>query len=198
MGSRSFPSKGLTARQMCGYIRMKGLELEYFTIRNNYAKVNREFISLALKAYTPAGLPIIANLAMKKPDEPIDYHAVVISGIALSRDGRLSEIYVHDDRVGPYTSVFSDDGFLSWKYGKNGLSAWTEYSNIALDSLIVPLYHKFRLPSLEIWMQWSELRRDSTLSEQEIFLHEASKYKSRVLSLNFTGMEKILTMPPPH
>jgi hypothetical protein len=94
--------------------------------------------------------------------------------------------------------VFSDDGFLSWKYGKNGLSAWTEYSNIALDSLIVPLYHKFRQPSLEIWMQWSELRRDSTLSEQEIFLHEASKYKSRVLSLNFTGMEKILTMPPPH
>ena len=64
MESRSFPSQGLTTRQMCGYIRMKGLELEYFTIRNNYAKVNREFISLALKAYTPAGLPIIANLAM--------------------------------------------------------------------------------------------------------------------------------------
>ena len=59
--SRAFPSQGLTARQMCGYIRKKGLELEFFNIGKN-STLQKEHIEMILKAFIEAGIPVIAGI----------------------------------------------------------------------------------------------------------------------------------------
>ena len=201
--SRAFPSQGLTYRQMCGYLRMKGLELEFFNINASNNKDEwKDFISTVLKSFTETGIPIIAGIALHsttteaRPDEiaHVDHHAVVISGYSLNDNGEFNEIYVHDDQIGPYASVISSDGFLTWKYKTGG---WSNYSSITLDSLIVPLYHKIRLPFIEVWMASKYLEDDSTIKEHSLHLYEVRNYRKRLLKLNISDKETLLTTQMP-
>lgn len=201
--SRAFPSQGLTYRQMCGYLRMKGLELEFFQIAASNNKDEwKDFISTVLKSFTEAGIPIIAGIALHSKvvetegdkDAHVEKHAIVISGYSLNNNGEFNEIYVHDDQIGPYASVISSDGFLTWKYKTGG---WSNYPLITLDSLIVPLYHKIRLPFLEVWMASKYLSEDSTIREHSLHLYEVRNYRKRILNLDIDDKETLLTTQMP-
>lgn len=176
---------------------MKGMELEFFNIGKAPAeerKLLKEHIAIVLKAFLRAGIPIIAGISLNRAGKKPAFHAVVISGYALKDDG-FTEVYVHDDQVGPYASVISSDGFFTWKYKRGG---WSEYDSITLDTLTVPLYHKIRLPFFEIWMASKYLSRDESIKRHDLNFYDVSHYRNRLLGLNFPGKTDLLIKPMPH
>jgi hypothetical protein len=73
-------------------------------------------IPIALKAYINASIPLIALLELKKK-EKVSWHAVVISGYRRDEKRKVKELYVHDDQIGPYSSVKPVKGnFEFWDY----------------------------------------------------------------------------------
>jgi len=83
-----------------------------------------------------------AGFELYKGKTFVDAHAVVINGYQYDENGDITELYVYDDRVGPYCHVSPKTGvgFLEWDY------EWTEKADysIKLSKLIVPVYHKIR------------------------------------------------------
>jgi len=195
--SRIFPSDGLTTRQICGCFRSKGLEIEFMNFSGAASwKFAPEWVSLVIRSYVRAGIPVVAGLELWEEGRSVPrYHAVTISGFSEADGSALSEIYVHDDQVGPYARVFSDDGFISWNYGGN---EWGDSTRILLNSMTIPLYHKMRLPFESIWSVWYGLRNDASVKATEVFLLEARKYKEELLSRNFDNKRGILAESMPH
>lgn len=193
--SRAFPSEGLTTGQICGYIRAMGLEIEYLGM-NKIQKMpdKKELISNAIRTYVSAGIPVIAGIALVNEGNDPEYHAVVISGISPSMNGILSEIYVHDDQIGPFASVFSDDGFLTWKYARGG---WSEYERVELDALIIPLYHKIRLPYSDVWHMKVELLEEPGIELLSFDFYELRDYKRRLLGLRIRSRDVAITRQLP-
>lgn len=191
---RIFPSKGLSISQMCGFLSSKGLEYEFFNLQKiKSEKERREQVRVAIRAYVREGLPIIAALELKNGSEA-EHHAVVISGYASKGDVDLFELYVHDDRIGPYAHVNSDDGFLTWKYEPD---EWKGYPQISLEYLIVPLYHKLRLPFWEVFRIYERFIEAADV-KKDLQLFEVSRYKNDILMKDFVGKEDVLTLPMPH
>jgi hypothetical protein len=195
--SRIFPSSGLTARQICGCLRNRGLEIEFLKIaKARSEEFVKELVGSFLKAFMRAGIPVIAGLEMREDGNDLPgFHAVTISGFLEEDNPILKEIYVHDDQIGPYARVFSDDGFITWKYERD---EWADKDEILLDSLTIPMYHKMRLPFPEIWHVWTRLNEDSSISTVDMFLYEGRKYKADLLSKDFDRKNEIIEKPMPH
>lgn len=211
--SRAFPSEGLTIQQICAFMRMRGLELEIFNIANidKLDGKGKEFIARVITSFVNAGIPIIAGLTLiekimeRREEEDPEYHAVVITGLSPTPEGQLREIYVHDDQVGPYARVSSTDGFRTWKYRRTDgktpepdeIVGWSKYERITLDTLVVPLYHKIRLPFMEVWNLWVGLDKKEMIVRKELLFFEVGKYKKRLLGLQFKEKERVLSRSMP-
>jgi hypothetical protein len=154
--NRHFPNKGLTPDQMAHAIRNVGLDP--FLINCTSA----DSLTSNAYAYLKGGIPLIFGMGLHdvvggKIKKTLGKHAATITGYNLSdtpkkfdgtnfflKSSRINKIYVHDDRVGPFARMDLD--------GKKADSLFSLSSSIHAniratpDLLILPLYHKIRIP----------------------------------------------------
>ncbi|MGD0955034.1 MAG: hypothetical protein ABR985_22060 [Methanotrichaceae archaeon] len=214
---RSFPSSGLTIKQMFAFFRSIDLECEYINILNmhNIVESNKwsapardkikeklkRIIPDTIRALTSAKIPIIAPIYIKKNNNKLidreDYHTVLISGYKHDVRGKISKIYVHDDQIGPYCKVkdkSGDGSFQKWEYD------WiTEfgYDEIGLHGLLIPLYPKIRLNYSEIYETLLKLRKDFPSYDLQLHLMTIHDYKREILLNNPKDKIKLLKKSMP-
>lgn len=183
--SRCYPSLGLNLQQMLNYLRAIELESDVILVCSeelidkmpwsgrleHLIAQNVEDSKTTAQAYIQAKFPIIATLVMVKYEQNMtdieykDYHAVVITGFGETADGHLQELYLHDDGIGPYCRVDWPNSTPELNYEWNNPSLrerlMVDYDKIFLETLIVPVYPKFRLPSDRMVPLYSHLSRQA-------------------------------------
>lgn len=128
--SRSIPSEGLNAYQMCQAVKEMGLEIELreiFQINDDAlpdddpgASLHHPLLS-ASYGYLRAGIPVVLGVRIKGDG----FHAITILGYKLGKDGpgfdelrawhpdiglklkgsRIVKFYAHDDQIGPFSKI---------------------------------------------------------------------------------------------
>jgi hypothetical protein len=153
--NRHFPNKGLNPEQMAHAIRNVGLE-PYLISANQY-----DVIKATTYAYQRAKIPVVLGfmLANFVSGALLGRHAVTITGYRIGntkhgfsgsnfflKSSRIEKIYCHDDQVGPFAR-------MEFTRNDNRLTtSWMDESkkigHIVADPeiLILPLYHKIRIP----------------------------------------------------
>ncbi len=153
---RGFPNCGLTEEQMAAAIMAVGLEPHFVDVSD------LQVLKSVVYAYTKAGIPAILLMRMAKLSgnryaaEP--KHAVTIAGFRLPTNGppragdfvsralAMNELYVHDDQMGPFARL-ELDGKNVLGLGKPTIkTCWPDKDRAIPEKLIVPLYHKIRIP----------------------------------------------------
>ena len=188
--SRQFPSTGLTWIQMINYIRSTGLDVEVVGIKSG---IKQDIIPSAVKAYIEADLPLIASLILKKDDNIVGRHAVVISGYGSDGKGEVNELYVHDDQIGPYSRVKPDGSFKFWK------NEWSVKGKVELEQLAIPIYPKIRLIFANIYPFFQAMKERTNSFGPDfgvgLYLISIQEYKGQLLNKSIENKEEILTMP---
>lgn len=199
---RNFPSSGLNLMQMIAFINSIGLDTEKIKIPAKGSPP--DMIPSVIRAYVKAGLPVIAGIRLEK-EGSLAYHAVVISGYRYNRLGEITEIYVHDDQIGPYSRVKCAGGdFIEWQ------NEWTShrgYETTRVCDLLVPIYPKIRLVFGHIYRVYHRqyLQDVKRLAEHikepnintEFFLTTVNEYKKFLLGNSCINKTGILCQPLP-
>jgi hypothetical protein len=201
---RNFPSCGLTPHQIKSQFTALGLDTEFLNIESidcisdDYSHDKDDIIADIVKSYTSLQLPLIAALKLHKKGGGFDLHAAVISGYR-HNNGKVTELYIHDDQIGPFHHVTPLAGnFLRWE---NDWLQSGDYVCIEVERIIIPIYHKLRLPFGKIYSVFLALKRqieDIPSSNQELFLISLNNYKSYLLEQKFKDKAKILEELFPH
>lgn len=203
---RIFPQRGLSFEQMITGIRSINLDVEVINavplsqiIPEIVPEIvpsiipNDHHITTAIKAYIDMDIPLIAALSLKNDCEIIGHHAAVITGYKCDSNGKITELYVHDDQIGPYSRTLPDSDFRRW------INSWTtsnQCSVLELEKLIVPIYHKIRQVFLGIYIRQLEtiIRITEFLDDDidvNLFLSSVQKYKTDLLEYNNNISNKI-------
>lgn len=164
--SRTLPNKGLTAVQMAYAIRSVGLEpymvgtKETVTNQQNqtFEVTNEHVLNSTAYAYLRGRIPSILGIQLydfrNGQWDHMGGHAVAVTGYSLGnnapkpfgssgfliRASRIDKIYAHDDQIGPFSRKVHDNGYLNATLPGNRVIKATA------DLLILPLYHKIRIP----------------------------------------------------
>jgi len=174
---RNFPSEeGLTLNQMLNVISYLGLDTETLDIQNihnlevsNHPTIIADFI----RAYLHGNFPIIALLELVSGRKK-SFHSVVITGYRYENN-KITELYIHDDQIGPYSKVLSDNNFAEWE------NEWNrDFEKIKLRKLIVPVYHKLRLTFKTIYSIVRNIRQEKNLNFF-FFISDINNYKKELL-----------------
>jgi hypothetical protein len=193
---RMFPQGGLTIGQMISCIHSIGLDVEIVN------KLDNDLIATAVKAYTYAGIPIIANLQLSGFIDGLpqtDHHAVVVVGYQCDLNGKITELYVHDDNVGPFKIVKPENGyFTNWQNSDNG-NVYSEYDFIILERFLIPIYHKVRLTFPQIYYNFKYRREniDTSKLNFELLLTTVQEYKKDLADKKIINKVKILSTSMP-
>jgi hypothetical protein len=154
--SRGFPSKGLTAEQICKALVHFGLEPEVISVPG---KQDLPMLSL-IYGYLRMGFPIILGCSVANSSEGVDMpsnilggHAITLVGYKITDDPitlkekqsivkkdltkmislRMSSLYAHDDQQGPFSKLevqFTEKVFAMDNQGK----LKCQYHPIVLES----------------------------------------------------------------
>jgi hypothetical protein len=176
--TRAFPSKGLDIIEMARAIKSVGLEALPVSVSNEFV------LKSTVYAYMRARIPLILGIHLIDtaimPNEHMGKHAVAVTGYSLPgagapipfgasgfrlRANRIDRLYVHDDQVGPFARMIFDGQSVNLGQGNiSSLSTSWKGSDKRVGSgravpevLIVPLYHKIRIPFGTIHDQILEL-----------------------------------------
>jgi hypothetical protein len=171
--SRALPNDGLTAEMMAQAIRDVGLE-PYCVFREEL--LNKYYLQAIINAYLRFGTPLLLGFDILKVENNSNIsicgkHAVAVTGYSLGQNvqplainqsgfllkaSSIDKIYVHDDQVGPFARM----EFCSINYVDNGnpknldvmSTSWgLPEQHVAIpDILLIPLYHKIRIPFILI------------------------------------------------
>jgi len=166
--SRTFPNRGLTSAQMSYAIREVGLEPVFVG-----AQDSRIFKS-TLYAYLRGRIPVLlviylCDMAKNPPELMNQKHAVAVTGFSLgtpdpvpyaktgfrSESSRIDKVYSHDDQVGPFARMECDGLVVtlggpvdfetlhtSWRGSDGKIGS----ARAIPDVLLIPVYHKIRIP----------------------------------------------------
>ena len=214
IASHKFPSSGLTWGEMINCVRSIGLEVETIGFKSE----EEIKIKTAVMAYIDAGFPLIAALdliektdgvenyvkgALKKgapliaaldririsPIQPLDRHAVVISGYRSDFNNNLRELYVHDDQICPYNKVTFDGSLREWR------NEWNSGYYVILEKLLAPIYPKIRLPFIRMNRCYEDLKAKIIKSggpyyDLRLCLVTIKRYKKFLLKKTFFGFKE--------
>jgi len=194
-GARKLPNARLTATQMAFAIRAATLEPHVVSTPDPY------ILSSTLNAYLRCGIPSILLFQLVDVTETDQHrlggHAVAVTGFSLGREAtqphpttdmqlrssRIDKLYVHDDQIGPFARMpFNANGALETSWAGQGLVEGRS------ELLLIPLYHKIRIPfevihdailQLDSIMDWIMKILGSQLPrpEWDIYLTTVSDYK---------------------
>ncbi|HHT9106904.1 MAG TPA: hypothetical protein ACFYD7_13690 [Candidatus Wujingus californicus] len=139
-------------------------------VANNYV------LKSTLYAYLRGKIPLVLGVALfdisDSSPQYLGKHAVAITGYSIIKEttvsscessffltaSRIDRVYVHDDQVGPFARMVFDDTKLSLRVSnetieRESLSTSWRGKNGSLksvravpDFLIIPVYHKIRIP----------------------------------------------------
>ena len=220
--SRVFPNQGLNVEEMAEAIRHFGLEPHFVSVCNQDYLL-KSTIYAYMRGGIPSALVIYLVDTSVSPNIVNEIqHGIAVCGYklsgasptALGASGFLSiastmeKIYCHDDQIGPFArmefdgtnvtiSANTSTGVLdypsittSWK-GRNGVvGSVRAVANI----LLIPLYHKIRIPLaliepslLELDALLEELRVNCSLSLRErivwdVFLQQQNDFKNEIIN----------------
>ncbi|WP_437326231.1 hypothetical protein [Sorangium sp. So ce381] len=178
LDGRAFPAgDGLMFVQMADAVR--SCDLEPLWVMDTYP----EYFFASIRAHLSEGIPLLLNGDVLERDDlghQHGVHAVAITGYRLSderaepesdgflmRSSRIQKLYAHDDGVGPFARMeFIATTTKGWSHARPAscpvLSTSQCASNDTIgnrvfcpDALLIPLYHKIRVPFLRIY---SEIR----------------------------------------
>lgn len=171
---RGFPSRGLYPEQMAVAIRRAGLEPEMVGVET--AAILRARTYAYLRAGIPVVLnaALFDVSTGDNSASLVGRHAVAVTGFsvgntapdplpangALLASSRIDKLYVHDDGIGPFARLpFSDrrvytladsgqKSTVPFVMGSSWIGADGERGSVlfAPELLILPLYHKIRIP----------------------------------------------------
>jgi len=189
---RNFPSLGLNLLQMVNFINFIGLDTENI----NVPSIDTTIVPDAVKAYISAKIPVIACLRLIRKDGLEDYHAVVISGYKSDINGNVKELYIHDDQIGPYSRVRSQDSFKNW------INEWVidyNYQKVIVKRLLVPIYPKIRVTFGRIYSVYLEYQERAFGQGFycKFFLTQVNHYKRSLLDYKLENKIDILSRPLP-
>jgi len=211
--NRNFPSPGLNYLQIKNFYNTLGLDTDFIdpvSLKTSRLKeipenVVEDVIEDIIKAYIKEfNLPVLAGLKIiPKDGEPL-YHAVIISGYR-HENGKIIKIYIHDDQIGLYSRVTSEDHFFSW------IDSWldgSKFTSVTLDKLVVPLYPKIRLSFKSMYfvylVQYKAKLEDKkakngidATAKYELFLTDVKKYKKFLLDHQISNKIEKLKKPFP-
>lgn len=200
--NRHFPNDGLTPEQMAHAIRNVGLEPFLFNANEN------DIIRAVTYAYLKAKIPIVLGFQLNnsRTNDSLNHHAVTITGYSLEgitknfhgepyllSSSRMKQLYVHDDQIGPFARMEFLDGkklSTSWKVENLGI---TDNVYATPEILIIPLYHKIRIPLytiLHIFLGFNKLLRKISSGsgvlipniEWDIFLSTVNDFKTEIIN----------------
>ncbi len=153
---REFPNNGLSTEMICRSIRNNNLVPEYFEFQQSEDKLLEEIIY----AYTSSNIPLILGVSVSDENsENKGLHAVTILGYSIDRNKctnliahGLEKIYVHDDRYGPFIRMINDNSQFKVQLDDSAIegSIINEDEIYTVDTLILGLYHKIRIPYIPI------------------------------------------------
>lgn len=175
--SREFPNNGLTTQMICRSLRIQNFSPEYFEFKKEDINLNKQRLQEYIYAYCSSDMPLILGVTVKdslnngnlklfskisrylnKNNDIKGLHAVTVLGYSLTNSSSnlishaLEKIYVHDDRYGPFIRMILDDNnkfkVQLDKDNKSGLIDKEEIYEV--DTLIIGLYHKIRIPYTHI------------------------------------------------
>ncbi len=197
-----FPSEGLTPSEVASYLEVLGIHFQIFDIEALYNKrielktkqgyevsIN-ELIDDIIKAYSNAGFPIICNLDMGNNGQG---HAVLISGYKEAKTGEIIELYLHDDKIGPYCRTKFDK-----EYKTHWINHWIdskEVSKIVLRKFIIPVDPLVKLHYLQCFEKFYSWRQ--SLERIEFKLYHISNYRKQIINKKFEDKENVLSKNMP-
>jgi len=164
--SRPIPNAdGLTLEQMAHAIQSVGLEPYYVYLDKT------DVLLYAVYSYVTCKIPVIlifeirARQGGKQDLSPVGFHAVVVIGYRFSapkvaespeldsasiqfRSMQIDMLYVHDDQVGPYAEMPLVIEDATWYLKTSWGSGNAKYADVRAypHALLIPLYHKIRIP----------------------------------------------------
>lgn len=178
--SREFPNNGLTTQMICRSLRTQNFSPEYFEFKKEDISLNKQRLQEYIYAYCSSDMPLILGVTVKdslnsgnsklfskisrylnksKNNDTKGLHAVTVLGYALKNSSssnlishNLEKIYVHDDRYGPFIRMILDDNNkFKVQLDKDNISGLIDKEEIyEVDTLIIGLYHKIRIPYIHI------------------------------------------------
>ncbi len=232
--SRNIPSEGLTIEQMCHAITEVGLEPELRDVwdRGRRGATEGTYLYPLLSAaygYLRGGIPVLLAVDVRGQGK----HAITLLGYSLSpkgpgfdeiqmwnpkarfrtRGSRIVRFFAHDDQTGPYAShdvlpgsTYEGEPHYPLELGTRWLKPDRSKTTIVPISMVVPVYHKIRVPYSTIIPPITHLNAplrkalDNTDIEWDIFLTSVNAYKREIASspaLKSAARSPILTMQHP-
>jgi hypothetical protein len=235
--SRNFPNKGLTLEQMAAAIRSVGLEpyvvgaQPFFNLKST------------LYGYLKGCVPVLMGLRLfevsdSQPPRFMGMHAIAITGFRVGNQPnkehipfgfkstacQITKIYAHDDGVGPFARMEFESEDLTIEYEDQQFTcllstSWKTESGLpgkvlaVPEVLLVPLYHKIRIPLdrvqnvilqidviLEGWRQENLLPINARL-QWDVFLSTVNDFKESAFhasTLSGDDRLSVLSCPLPH
>jgi len=209
-GVRTFPSTGLTPNQVAKSLQYFGLEPSVLSC--NIAKQQPHNLHESIYPYIGHGVPLLLGVSIYRKDKEkknlkflgqhlvcvLGYHVRQNSGKNNSefRSHDIDKIYVHDDRYGPFVEIdtspveFADD-----ENKKIGLSITLQDKDVQEffipEIAIVGLYHKVRIPYIDVRNICTSLRRYLTKMNMSLifFLEKTEATKIKEIK----HVEKVIT-----
>jgi hypothetical protein len=233
--NRNFPNKGLSGEQMALTIREIGLD-PYLYNADSYDTV-KATIYAYLKGKIPVilGYSLWNINGNSKASAPVllGKHAVAVTGYSLGGgiknsfenlpnlklwSSKIDKIYVHDDQIGPFARMEFNNLVLNIDDNTKieSIDTTCRDANGAIDKikavseiLIIPLYHKIRIPFYTILMVINKVKHlqefinnapglpSFAILEWDIYLADISEFKIDILKnanvANGDYKEKLLT-----
>lgn len=173
--TRLLPNHGLNVGSMAHAIRSVGLEPFLLGVSDHYVLKSSAYAYL--RGRIPMILGINLFDTSTNPASVMGRHAVAVTGYSLGHASsqpygatgfrltasRIDKLYVHDDQVGPFARIESTGTDVSCKFpngtivSQSSISTSWRGSDGAIGSgraiseiLLIPLYHKIRVPFQEI------------------------------------------------
>lgn len=170
-------NSGLTIDMMCNCIKTFGLVPQVYEVQPN----SELFFYELIHVFVSSGFPVILGVAVyeknsqekgdiEKGDIEKGLHAVVVLGDEIgerknfdyrSDDDKkyslqtyaqyLSELYVHDDRIGPYASLKYEGSCWVLPYGTEVSKEKHIIEYYKSTDIVIGVYPKVRLPFSTVW-----------------------------------------------
>jgi len=168
---RAFPSKGLDVIEMARAIKNVDLEPNTVNVTNEYVLKSTAYAYLRMGIPMILGFPLYDTSL--EPNINMGKHAVALAGfnlpivepVAYGRNNfrlkanRVNKLYVHDDQVGPFARMIFDEepvvlhdeddnpiNLQSLSTSWIGSSGEVGSARAMPELLLIPLYHKIRIP----------------------------------------------------
>jgi hypothetical protein len=229
--NRTFPNSGLSTEMMATAISAVSLEPHLENISKLY------WLKCTAYAYLRAKIPFILGAHLvdctSNPATSVGKHAVAVTGYNLGGTDydppvdpafgrfqleatKIDKLYVHDDQVGPFSKVELDSNpfYVSTSTGQQQVDESLKTSfhptgdtRAIPEILLIPLYHKIRIPFLRIYTTIAEFNQvfemitASSLDpiEWDIFLSHSNDFKKEVFECVAAGPHRdhLLFNPAP-